>query len=193
MAQYDPQRHHRHSIRLKGYDYSSAGAYFVTICTWQHMCTLGEVVDDVMQLNPAGRIASEQWLRLDQRFLENGFPASVVMPNHVHGIVVIHGASRDTGVISYDHSNGNNVPHVIAGSLGAIIRAYKASVSSRINALQGISAQSVWQHNYYDHIIRNEADLQRIENYILDNPARWAEDQLHPSAPPNNFNKRTSK
>jgi len=191
---YDPQKHHRRSIRLKGYDYSQPGAYFVTICTWRRDCLFGEVVNGIMRLSPAGKIVQEQWTRLGQRFPQADFSIFVVMPNHIHGIVVMHDTGRGAGGHLVDPSPGIPPlrPYVIPGSLGAMLRAYKSAVAFRINALRGRAEPPVWQRNYYEHIVRNEAEWQRIVEYIQANPVRWAEDQLHPNAAPGPFNQESS-
>ena len=191
---FDPQTHHRRSIRLDGYDYTQAGAYFVTISAWQRECLFGEVVEGEMRLNTAGKIANEQWVKLGRRFTGGDFSLYVIMPNHVHGIIVLDGASRGAGEEFQCQDSFNPPlrpyvnPHVVPGSLGAIVRAYKASVSFRIHAMQGYDETPIWQRNYYEHIIRDDADFHRIAEYIQDNPRRWTQDQLHPGASSNPFN-----
>jgi putative transposase len=185
MVSFDPKSHHRRSIRLKGYDYTQAGAYFVTICTWQHACSFGEIVDGVIRLTAEGRIASEQWVRLERRFPRADFSAFVIMPNHVHGIVVLTDEGRGAGVESGNVGNGKpplrpyNGPRVVPGSLGAIVRAYKAAVAFRIHAIGTNKVMPVWQRNYYEHIIRDEADWLLIMEYIEHNPQSWEEDRLN--------------
>jgi REP element-mobilizing transposase RayT len=192
---FDARIHHRHSIRLKGYDYRLPGAYFVTLCTWQRECTFGEVVGGEVRLSPAGLLAQKQWLRLEKRFPEVDLPAFVIMPNHVHGIIMIRdtpgrGAGEDLRSPRQEDSplRPYSGPRVAAGSLGAIVRSYKASVTWRIHAMNGYSQRPVWQRNYYEHIVRHELELQSIWNYIDSNPLLWKQDQLHPDAPPNRFN-----
>ena len=177
---------HRRSIRLQNYDYSSAGAYFVTICT----------DDRTMRLDvPEYRMIIEQaWNDLPKHYPRVRLDAFVVMPNHVHGIIVLDGASRGAGEEFQCQDSFNPPlrpyvnPHVVPGSLGAIVRAYKASVSFRIHAMQGYDETPIWQRNYYEHIIRDDADFHRIAEYIQDNPRRWTQDQLHPGASSNPFN-----
>ena len=192
---FDPQTHHRRSIRLDGYDYTQAGAYFVTISAWQRECLFGEVVEGEMRLNTAGKIANEQWVKLGRRFTGGDFSLYVIMPNHVHGIVILDGGGRGAGEEFQSHDPRNPPlrpyagPHVVPGSLGAIIRAYKSSVSYRIHAMHGCNVAPVWQRNYYEHIIRDDEDYRRIAEYIQNNPQRWEQDQLHPSPPPNPHNR----
>jgi REP element-mobilizing transposase RayT len=190
---------------MKGYDYTLPGAYFVTLCARWRDCIFGDVVDGQVGLTLAGQVARDQWLQLARRFPQADFPAFVIMPNHVHGIVIIHDAKLRGAGEESDHPGGDHPPlrpydarphnvhpddghpdharpHVVPGSLGAIVRAYNAAVTWRIHASDGYSQVPVWQRNYYDHIIRNETELQKIWDYIDTNPAKWTSDQLHPAA-----------
>lgn len=175
----------RHSIRLPEYDYSSPGAYFVTLVTRGRECVFGEIEDGKMALNPFGEIARKEWfrtseLRVNVRLHENEF---MVMPNHVHGIVWIVegdgmvGAQRRCAPTEMMVQRTNVVP----GSLGAIVRAYKSAVTHAIHALQGSNELPVWQRNYYEHIIRNDEEYRRIQMYIESNPAKWLEDEENPA------------
>jgi len=199
--EYDAAKHHRRSIRLPGYDYRSPGAYFVTICVQGGECRLGEVVDGEMRLNEWGEIASDYWLRIPDHFDHVQLDAWVVMPNHMHGIVLIVGrgeVSPETTSLADDPKPGEADPQdkesgmdaspLQPGSLGAIIGNYKSVSTRRINRVRGAPGTRFWQRNYWEHIIRDERSLNRIREYIQNNPARWAEDQLHPDAPPNAFN-----
>jgi putative transposase len=191
MTPNNSQTHHRRSIRLKGYDYSQAGAYFVTLCAWQLECLFGEVEAGEMRLSPEGQVASEQWMRLKRRFTRADFSVFVIMPNHVHGIVVLFGGDRGAGEGSHTHNpeipplRPYAGPNVVPGSLGAIVRAFKASVTWRIHAMHEYDEIPIWQRNYYEHIIRDDADMRQIEEYIQHNSQRWEQDQLHPDAPLN--------
>jgi putative transposase len=191
---YDSQKHHRRSIRLQGYDYTQPGAYFVTLSTWRRVCSFGEVVQGEMRLSPQGQIANREWMRLGRRFSTADFSAFVVMPNHVHGIVVLNADIRGAGG-DRDHPNPDAYPlrpyegpRVISGSLGAIVRAYKASVTWRIHAMRGGDGSPVWQRNYYEHILRDDNEYRQIIAYIQSNPRRWEADQLHPAAMPSRSN-----
>lgn len=188
---YNPEIHHRHSIRLKDYDYSQAGGYFVTLVTQQGESLFGEILNGLMELNEWGKIAEQEWfktaeLRLYVQLFADEF---VVMPNHVHGIIWIgdrgdgdaqrggRGAGEGRG--DHDPINAKNkTPHVEAGSLGAIVRGYKSAVTYAINAARQSRGMVVWQRNYYEHIIRNDGELNRIRKYIAENPLRWVKDQL---------------
>jgi REP element-mobilizing transposase RayT len=160
---YDLQKHHRRSIRLKGYDYTQAGAYFVTFCAWQHECLFGEIVDGEMHLNDYGRVVEEEWLRTAEVRPNVDLDAFVIMPNHIHGIIVICidpvGASRRLAPT-------NTPTRLVAGSLGAIIGQIKSVTTKRINVLRSMPGQAVWQRNYYERIIRSEAALDNIRQYI---------------------------
>jgi len=105
---FDPQKHQRRSIRLKDYDYTQPGAYFVTLCTWRRECLFGDVANGAVQLSPFGRIAQEQWLRLGRRFPQVDFSTYVIMPNHVHGIIVLRDTGKGAG--EGDHKPDNQVP-----------------------------------------------------------------------------------
>ncbi len=190
---FDPNKHHRKSIRLQGYDYSQAGAYFVTIVTYQRDCLFGKIENEEMILNDFGKIADECWRAIPEHFPAVELGAYVVMPNHVHGVIVIRddesashlGMTDDVGrgaamLRPYANATNNHKINVKPGSLGAIIRSYKSTVSYRIN--KEYNATGIWQRNYYEHIIRNEREMDNIWRYIEANPAQWDDDQENPSA-----------
>mgnify|MGYP000913469741 FL=1 len=163
---YDPKKHHRRSIRLKGYDYSQSGACFVTICTQNRVCLFGDIVDGEMRLNDAGKIVHGVWNDLPNHYPGMELDAFVVMPNHVHGIIVIVGA-------------GLKLAPTKRG-LPEIIRGFKTFSSRRINELRGTPGIPVWQRNYYEHIVRNDESLYRIREYIINNPMQWEQDRENP-------------
>jgi REP-associated tyrosine transposase len=182
------QKHHRRSIRQRGYDYTQSGAYFVTICTVQREEIFGEVVNGEMRLNPLGEIVREEWLktaeiRSNVELHEDEF---VIMPNHVHGIVWIVESLPVGATRRVAPTNGSRT--LVANSLGAILGQFKSITAKRINALRKTSGVTVWQRNFYEHIVRNGTELENIWNYIDTNPLRWQEDQLHPAARPDKFN-----
>jgi REP element-mobilizing transposase RayT len=157
---YNPNIHHRRSIRLKGYDYLRAGVYFVTICVQHHECLFGKIADGEMVLNELGKIAHDEWLRTSKLRQNVELDEFVIMPNHVHGIICImeyHGISN-------------------VGALSSIIRSYKSAVSKNIHLLGEIFS---WQPRFHDHIIRNERSYQNISNYIANNPLKWADDRFY--------------
>jgi putative transposase len=261
----------RRSIRLKGYDYRLPGAYFITIVGWQRECSFGEIVDGRIQLNSIGKIIQKEWQQLVRHFPQIRLDAFVVMPNHIHGIIVIETAeaddpslvranrhsaeeSRDTNDIPVDQMKGNfdgslqigratrpstekiratndipvdqmkgnfdgslqigratrpttekiratndipvdqmkgnfdGSPQQIVqtrrpngpqtNSLGAMIGQFKSLATKRIWALADINRHPIWQRNYYEHIIRDDLEYQRIVQYIENNPLQWHEDQL---------------
>ena len=181
MPSYDPLHHHRHTIRLQGYDYAQPGAYFVTICTYNRVCSFGEVAGGQMQLNDWGRVVAECWSVIPTHFVHVVLDEWVVMPNHVHGIVVITeavgarvGAQQCCAPTDAPTDiNPRAYPHVAPGSLGAIVRSFKSAVTQRINLLRGTNTPPVWQRNYYEHIVRDEPGLNAIRQYIRHNPAKW--------------------
>lgn len=175
-AAYGSQARRRPSIRLPNYDYSRAGAYFITVCTHGRELLFGDVIDSEIELNELGRIAAQEWLKSARLRAEIALDAWVVMPNHVHGIVMI----------TDDHGGGAMpAPVSPAGprprSLGALMAGFKSAATKRINAQLSTPSASVWQRNYYEHVIRNESVLNRIRQYIADNPARWWEDPENPA------------
>jgi putative transposase len=191
-VKYNPNKHHRRSIRLKGYDYSSPGAYFITICTHQRECLFGEIVDSEMQLNSVGLYIQSYWQRLSLNF-EIELDAFVVMPNHIHGIIWLGGnIGRGEAFgpkIRKQHKdlcpNASPLqPHgTQPGSIGAIIQNFKSITTQRINRISRSNNNKIWQRNYYEHIIRTENSLQYIRQYIHHNPLSWHHDQLHPDNP----------
>ncbi len=166
----------RRSIRLHGYDYRQNGAYFVTICTHNRTLLFGEIVDGEMRLNEAGQVAQRLWDELPQHFSHVDTDAFVVMPNHVHGIIVIantHVGARHASPLRHSHKSPR-------AALGTIVGSYKSAVTKQVNRDRGTPGVPVWQRNYYEHIIRNEASLQHIRNYIIHNPAKWPDDPENP-------------
>ena len=188
---YNPEKHRRRSIRLRDYDYSQPGAYFITICTYDRDCLFGEVVDGVMQLNAYGRIVADEWHRTATVRPNVALDAFVVMPNHVHGIIGIVESNDDRGDVSSQigdvSQRRRGTPAVcpyqrtfggaIAGTLSTIMRQYKSIVTKRINHHRGTPGVPVWQRGYYEHIIRNERALNRIRRYIIENPLHWHNDR----------------
>ena len=179
QEKYDPEKHYRRSIRLQGYDYTQPGAYFVTICTQARACSFGAVADGEMQLNNPGQIAHAAWDTLPARFPSIRLDAFVVMPNHVHGIIMVGAQfiapSKGFGTAMNDQGAINHAP-----TLGEMVRAYKAASTRFIR--QAGSLDFAWQRNYYEHVVRDEDSLNRIRQYILDNPARWQFDRDNPAA-----------
>ncbi len=166
MTHHYPQRK---SPRLQGYDYAQAGAYFVTLCAHQRAHVFGDICDGVMVLNESGRIAEAHWVAIPDHHPGVELDGFVVMPNHMHGIIVIMDREAD---------NAGVVPtEVSIPSLGVVVGSYKSGVTRRIR--QMYPDLILWQRRYHDHIIRNEADLHRIREYVVANPARWYDDTFY--------------
>ena len=175
--------HHRRSSRLQGYDYSQAGAYFVTICTRDRECLLGEItvgadsrVFPEMRLNDAGRAVQQCWIAIPDHFPHVELDVFVVMPNHVHGIVVIVDG-RGTACRA---PTAEQFGCPVSGSIPTIFRSFKSAVTKCINEMRGTRGEKLWQRNYWEHIVRNESELNRIREYIQNNPAQWELDKLYP-------------
>lgn len=151
----------RKSPRLQGYDYSTEGAYFVTICTHQRRHLFGEISNHIMRLTSAGDTATVCWQAIPQHYPDVALDAFVVMPNHMHGILFLSGSSGEFRTI-----------------LGRVINAYKGAVTARLRSHVS-SDVVIWQGRYHDHIIRDDASLNRIRDYVTDNPLRWSEDTFY--------------
>ncbi len=187
-GKYERYATHNHSRRWAAWDYTQPAAYFVTICTHKHYCLFGDIFDGEMHINRFGQVATDEWHRSEKLRTEVHLDAFVVMPNHVHGIVVIAppGADAPTNPRGYAVSHvatqraaslpGTKRTNVDPKSLGAFIRAYKSAVTRRINQFRNTPGAPVWQPRYHDHIIRDEWSWHRIRRYIETNPARWADD-----------------
>jgi len=181
---FDPQKHHRHSIRLKEFDYTQPGGYFITIVTFQREHLFGEIQNDEMKLSKFGLVAKQQWEKLPKRFPNIELGAFTIMPNHAHGIIqILDNTCRGTAenLNNLDNESSRRAPteqfqHPVKGSIPTIIRSYKSAVSYRINLIRGINSVPVWQDNYYEHVIRSHEDWDRIHRYIESNPSMWAED-----------------
>jgi REP element-mobilizing transposase RayT len=184
---YNPAIHHRHSIRLKGYDYSQAGLYFVTICVQNRSCLFGKIETDEMILNDAGQIATQCWLEIPQHYPDAVLHECVIMPNHVHGIIELVGANDDSPPLGCNDvgnvgaKNFSPLPPSQSSSsrstgtsrtIGSIVRGFKIGVTKQLG-------YPLWQRNYYEHIIRNEQSHQNISNYIINNPAKWKTDKFY--------------
>ncbi len=195
---YNPEIHHRGTIRLGGYDYSSSGAYFVTVCTRNRECLFGEIKDGQMVLNEYGKIVENEWLKTFDVRKNVRLDYYVVMPNHFHGILVLSENVGATRRVAQNYNNninytGNgcipmknrafqrNAPTGLkSNTIGAIIGQFKSVVTKQINQIRATPGIPVWQRNYYEHIVRNDIDLNLIHKYILDNPLRWTEDEENP-------------
>lgn len=176
---YNPDRHHRHSLRLHGYDYTRAGAYFVTICTRNRECLFGQIIAGQMQFNAWGKIVEDEWLQTPTLRPGVELDDFVVMPNHFHAIVIL--LNKDA------RSASPQVPPVPElrrqpGSLGAVVGGFKSAVTRRIREREDNAEMVIWQSRFYEHIVRDEAELHRIRVYIDNNPAHWETDTENPAS-----------
>jgi len=165
-----PDTHRRRSIRLRNYDYSKCGAYYVTVCCASRECLLGRVADGRMHKSAAGEVVEACWNEIPAHFARVQLDDFVVMPNHAHGIIILGEGRR--GVACYAPTR-KGLAGPRPGSLGAVVRSFKSAATRRIAKTRGGRRESVWQPNYYEHVMRNESDLNRIRQYIRNNPRRW--------------------
>lgn len=187
---YNPKIHHRRSVRLTEYDYSQVGAYFLTVCTHQNQCVLGDIVDQKMRLNDIGQQVLTCWRAIPGYWPNVELDEFVIMPNHLHGIIVITESALENpdtthiGVNHYSPSNQHSPkrPAGTSKTVGSILRGFKTGVTKWMR-MQNTSG-SVWQRNYYEHIIRDESELFRIRKYVVENPASWYWDRLNPDYHP---------
>jgi REP element-mobilizing transposase RayT len=181
---FDRKRRHRRSIRLPTHDYTAPGGYFVTVCTYERVCLFGDVIEDKMRLNDTGKIVRDEWMRSAAIRREIVLDEFVVMPNHVHGIVMIRESVGATGR-SPLHGAPRS-PLVRSGppprSLGSFVGGFKSAVATHVSALRGTRGVTIWQRNYYEHVIRDDSERERIREYIRQNPLRWAIDRENPKA-----------
>jgi REP element-mobilizing transposase RayT len=170
------EKQHRRSIRLKGYDYAREGMYFFTICTYDRQFLFGNVVNAEMKLNGFGHIVAEECRKSTDIRHEIELDMFTVMPNHLHGIVMV--TDRDVGATGRSPFPSGPSKR----SLGAFVGGFKSAVTTRINQLRDTPGVPVWQRNYYEPVIRDEESLNRIREYIADNPIRWEFDAENPDA-----------
>ncbi len=185
MAPYDPNRHHRRSIRLRGYDYARPGAYFVTICTKTRLCLFGDVVDGQMRLNDAGKMIQTTWCEIPDHYPGIDVDTFVIMPNHIHGIIILVGAGPRACPEPQVMGQPRGVAPTGSLSLPDVVHRFKALTTRRY--IDGVKQYGwprfdgkLWQRNYYEHVIRNDESMARIRQYIVHNPARWAIDRENP-------------
>ena len=188
---YDPTIHHRRSIRLRKYDYSGPGAYFVTICAFNKECIFGQLVGQQMQENGCGRVVREQWFDSARRRKEIELDAFVVMPNHLHGIVWILGPRGEHVMMNSGFAlpldrmlkaaprPKRSIPAKRPHSLGAWVAGFKSAITSRVRVIWNNPDAPVWQDNYFERILRDEEELNRIREYVLSNPLRWGADRYN--------------
>ncbi len=176
---HDDVRPVRQSLRLPGFDYARHGGYFVTLCAHRRECLFGRIDAGPMILCPFGQIIAEEWRRTPEVRKEIRLGSYQIMPNHLHAVVFIEGGdgTRATGRSPLPAPKESMVatkrPHGPGRrTLGALVGGFKASTTKRINAARGLSNPPTWQRNYPEHVIRNESKLERIAQYIRENPLR---------------------
>ena len=197
VVRYDPERHHRQSVRLDGYDYRNAGVYFVTVCSHQRECLFGAIVGGEMVANAFGEAVIACWHAISDHFADVTLDAFILMPNHLHGIVILPQSIDSVGARHASPSPASPSKSAVesspptgapARSLGALIGSFKAAMTRRINQNRETPAPPVWQRNYYERIVRNERVLEVTRCYILLNPLHWPHDDDNPAnyplAPP---------
>lgn len=170
----------RRATRLRGYDYGQTGGYFVTICVQDQKCLFGKIIDGRMQLNEIGKIVVECWNHIPQHFFSAKLDVSVVMPNHLHGIILL-GTGGTKCPCPPTHSQPTRRGEVSSPTLGQVVAYFKYQSTKYINQHRDMPGTRIWQRNYYDHVLRDDIDLQRIRQYITSNPMQWELDQLHPN------------
>jgi len=188
---YNPNIGHRRSIRLKGYDYSQAGLYFITICCYDRVCLFGEIVgaenneSSKMALNDAGKIANQCWMEIPKHFPNSVLHKHIIMPNHVHGIIELKsepvGAENfppnKNGANDYNRANDYSPLRSPSKTIGSIVRGFKIGVTKWFR--NNTYYKTIWQRNYHEHIIRNEKSYKTISEYIINNPAKWQYDKFY--------------
>ena len=192
MADKFKNKYRIQSTRLQNWDYRWSAAYFITICTQNRECYFGRIDDETMILSPIGTIADVLWHELKFHAKNIELDAFVVMPNHIHGIIVLNGDNNENGIavdtghaLYLQHHNQlkNSIgqqrfQNIGKNSVSSIIGSYKSAVAKHANRL-GFDFK--WQSLFHDHIIRNEESFKRIQSYIIQNPANWTEDKFHSS------------
>jgi REP element-mobilizing transposase RayT len=185
------EKHQRRSIRLSEYDYSFPNWYYITICTNERRNLFGSVKNGKMILNKFGNVVEGEWIRTKEARKYVDLDYYVIMPNHLHGIIIIE-QSIENGrgeLNSPTKDNSGRMQYAPTNikfkspshTLGAIVRGFKSSVTKRLRELSGNYDLKIWQRNYYEHIIRNESDLQNIRKYITLNPLKWEIDEYYNS------------
>lgn len=193
---YDPKIHHRRSIRLRDYDYSRPGAYYVTICAFNKNCFFGQVVEHQMHENECGHIVREQWLESAKIRKEIELDTFIVMPNHMHGILWVLGprgehALMKSGFVerldrmpkALPRPNGV-IPAMRPRSLASWAAGFKSAITSRVRKVWDKPRAEVWQEDYFERVVRDEEELNRIRDYIMTNPLRWGSDRYNPARVP---------
>ncbi len=181
MHNFPNYQHRRRPARLREYDYSAPGAYFVTVCTEGKRRIFGEITDGQMRLNEAGRMVQEVWEQLPRRYPNVELDSFVVMPNHVHGILCITvGAIHELPLRELPtHEQLETHLNIKRRNmlLPKVIGFFKMNSAKMVNRMRQTPGQPVWQRGYYEHIVRRTDRMSRIREYILNNPLRWELDR----------------
>jgi REP element-mobilizing transposase RayT len=170
---YDPERHHRRSVRLRGWDYAAAGLYSVTLCVQDRACLFGEVVGERVRLSEAGAVARACWEAIPEHHARVVLDAFVVMPNHMHGVIGLLGPAPPS------RAGAAALPRPAPGSLGVVVGTYKAAVTRQLR--RSGHEHFRWQRGYHEHVVRSERTLNRLRHYIDQNPLRWSLDPENPA------------
>jgi len=178
---YDPAVHHRRSIRLPEYDYTQAGAYYISICTYRRAWLFGDVVDGEMRLSRLGQVVAARWQAIPRTFRCARLDEWVVMPNHVHGILCLvddetepAGEVEVAAEVSQPCTGDDGRPRGPApGSVGAIVGSFKSVATRRINRIRRSPGARLWLRGYWESIVCSERNLERVRAYIRNNPRRW--------------------
>ena len=186
---FNPDSHHRQSIRLRHFDYAQGGAYFITICCHDRLPLFGSVVNGEMALNEAGDMIKKWWYELPQKFAGTQLDEFVVMPNHFHGIIHIVGADLRVRPVHSRHMHpdcgaDDKKSGAHAGApLHSMIQWFKTMSTNEY--IRGVNQKGwpafngkLWQRNFYERIVRSEAELKSIREYIVNNPAQWILDEM---------------
>lgn len=170
--------HNRKSIRLPFYDYSEAGYYFITICSFDKKKIFGKIINGKMYETEIGKIVREEWKRTSGLRLNVSLGSFILMPNHIHGIIIMNYRIESSLFTSPEHKNirGFTSP---SNSLGAIMKGFKAAVTSQVNKIENLPSIKIWQKNYYERVIRNQAEYIKIDEYIRRNVELWGKDKFY--------------
>jgi putative transposase len=168
-------KNNRRSMRLQGYDYSLEGAYFITICTKNRENLFGHITDNQMVLNNLGEITYNAWFETAKLRPNVELEEFQVMPNHLHGIILVRKQIKNPN----EKADLNTFLRSPSQTIGAMMRGFKSSVTSKINTIRNTPGEMIWQRNFYDHIIRNGESFVRIADYIRNNVYLWKEDRFY--------------
>jgi putative transposase len=171
------ERYNRHSIRLKEYDYSQSGGYFITLCSDKGKFLFGSITNAEMRLNESGKIVKEFWFEIPQHFPNVLVDEFVVMPNHIHGIIFIEDCR---GGVNPPKQRGEQTSPLRKRTLGQIVAFFKYRTTKLVIQNCRMSESRIWQRNFYEHVIRNEDDLKNIREYVINNPLKWELDNENP-------------